>query len=320
MIRDLYETADEEAEDSQLPPSAVAAIKATRLPSNPLITPVSSPTLGDNINGPSLIRVPDWIEAPLGRYYLYFANHSGKHIRLAYADALEGPWTIHEPGILPLSEAPLFDYHIASPDVHIDHPNQQILMYVHGPSRQASGQHTALALSRDGLDFTLGDELLGKFYFRVWQWRDAWYALAKDWNSGWGRLYCSPDGRQSFEDGGPFLRRVRHTAVLVQGHHLLIFYSRKGDAPERILLSTVDLRPDWREWQPSQPLEVLRPEAPYEGIEYPNEPSSYGSATNVRQLRDPGIFAEDGKLLLIYSYAGEMGLAAAWLDIQLKPD
>ena len=49
-----------------------------------------------NINGPSLFRVPDWIEAPLGRYYLYFAHHKGKHIRMAFADELSGPWTYFE--------------------------------------------------------------------------------------------------------------------------------------------------------------------------------------------------------------------------------
>ncbi len=47
--------------------------------------------VGDNINGPSLIRVPDWLEDPLGKYYLYFAHHGGYHIRLAYADAMEDP-------------------------------------------------------------------------------------------------------------------------------------------------------------------------------------------------------------------------------------
>ena len=42
-----------------------------------------------NINGPSLVRVPEWVENPLGKYYLYFAHHRGAYIRLAYADALK---------------------------------------------------------------------------------------------------------------------------------------------------------------------------------------------------------------------------------------
>ena len=50
-----------------------------------------------NINGPSLVRVPEWVENPLGRYYLYFAHHRGAYIRLAYADAIEGPYTVYRP-------------------------------------------------------------------------------------------------------------------------------------------------------------------------------------------------------------------------------
>lgn len=76
--------------------------------------------VGENINGPSLISVPDWIENPLGKYYLYFAHHHGSFIRLAYADRLEGPWKIYEGGVLPMEETPAYDGadrdHVASPD------------------------------------------------------------------------------------------------------------------------------------------------------------------------------------------------------------
>ncbi len=58
-----------------------------------------------NINGPSLIRVPDWIEQPLGRYYLYFAHHKGQYLRLAYADSLQGPWTMYDGEIMPLEKS-----------------------------------------------------------------------------------------------------------------------------------------------------------------------------------------------------------------------
>ena len=69
-------------------------MQARRLECNPLITPQTHPSLGDNINGPSLILAPEWLEAPLGRYYLYFAHHQGRYIRLAYADELCGPWQV----------------------------------------------------------------------------------------------------------------------------------------------------------------------------------------------------------------------------------
>jgi len=69
-------------------------VTAVRFQDNPILTPQSSPSLGTNLNGPSLIRVPAWLERPLERYYLYFAHHRGTFIRLAYADRLSGPWHV----------------------------------------------------------------------------------------------------------------------------------------------------------------------------------------------------------------------------------
>ena len=60
-------------------------MRGVRVVEGPIVSPGSSPAIGTNINGPSLIRVPDWVENPLGRYYLYFADHKGKSIRLAYS-------------------------------------------------------------------------------------------------------------------------------------------------------------------------------------------------------------------------------------------
>ena len=58
------------------------------------------------MNGPSLLGVPDWVEKPLAADYLCFADHKGDQIRLAYADRLEGPWGIHEPGAIHLRDTP----------------------------------------------------------------------------------------------------------------------------------------------------------------------------------------------------------------------
>src|SRR6476659_450609 len=112
-------------------------MRAARLAANPIIRPNMDRKMGDNINGPSLIKVPDWIERPLGRYYLYFAHHDGRYIRLAYADDLHGAWWTHAPGELQLADAH-FAGHIASPDVHVDHGYRQIRLYYHG-SESASG-------------------------------------------------------------------------------------------------------------------------------------------------------------------------------------
>jgi hypothetical protein len=287
-------------------------VQAVRLKENPIIRPELSPTIGTNINGPSLIRVPEWVEKPLGRYYLYFANHGGKFIRLAYADRLEGPWRIHEPGVLRLEETAASG-HIASPDIHIDNDRRELRMYFHGPSK--GGQMTFLATSKDGLKFTAGREPLGPFYFRVFRWGGAWYAIAKE-----GVLLRSRDGVTPFEPGPRLFQFsdpaliVRHSAVKLDGNRLMIFHSRIGDEPESILLSTVDLAGDWKGWRASEPQVILRPEEKYEGADLPVEKSRSGAAGQpVRQLRDPGIFEDSGRTFLLYSVAGERGIAIAEL-------
>ncbi|MCP5080996.1 MAG: hypothetical protein GY948_04790, partial [Alphaproteobacteria bacterium] len=81
-------------------------ITARRLSDKPLIHAGMDPRMGTNINGPSLIRTPDWVADPLGHYMLYFADHRGIYIRLAYADRPEGPYAVHSPGCLDLSATP----------------------------------------------------------------------------------------------------------------------------------------------------------------------------------------------------------------------
>ena len=131
--------------------------------------------MGANINGPSLIRVPDWVDNPLGKYYLYFAHHQGKYIRLAHADDLDGPWKIHEPGVLALENAYCVS-HVASPDVHILDDLREIRMYYHGPVPKKV-QQAKVARSQDGLNFTAKPEDLGNSYFRVFRWKEYTYAL-----------------------------------------------------------------------------------------------------------------------------------------------
>jgi hypothetical protein len=293
--------------------------RVVRFTQNPIITPGSSQTIGDNINGPSLIRVPSWVARPLGRYYLYFSHHAGKFIRLAYASQLAGPWTVYEPGTLRLEEASRCYDHIASPDVHVDETRREILMYFHCPSGgkvDANGrvdinaQQTLLAASRDGLRFTADTQPLGPAYLRVFQWGGSYYAIARA-----GVVLRSPSMRSPFEPGATLIaaepgKLLRHAAVDVGGDVLRVYYSRIGDRPERILRSDVHLTPDWSHWRASPPVDVLGPEREYEGGDRPLETSKPDEAPGrVRQLRDPAVFREGGKAYLLYSIAGESGLA-----------
>ena len=69
-------------------------IEITRFVDEPIIPPLLAEEIGSNIQGPSLIKAPDWMQNPLGRYYLYFADHKGHKIKLAYSEDLSGPWKI----------------------------------------------------------------------------------------------------------------------------------------------------------------------------------------------------------------------------------
>jgi hypothetical protein len=147
-----------------------------RLTDAPIIFPHMDSRMGDNIGTPSLIRVPDWVENRLGRYYLYFSHHKGRYIRMAHADRPTGPWVMHEPGVLDIADSlfPAEDppeppehlrpawaakmkggylyAHIASPDVHVRQADRTIAMYFHGLLPNGD-QSTRLAVSRDGLSF-----------------------------------------------------------------------------------------------------------------------------------------------------------------------
>ena len=93
--------------------TAMRQFTATRLLDRPIIYTNMHPRLQAeakeygyaNINGPTLMRVPKWVSNPLGNYYLYFAHHKGQFIRLAYADSLQGPWTMYDGEILPLAQS-----------------------------------------------------------------------------------------------------------------------------------------------------------------------------------------------------------------------
>ena len=278
-----------------------------------------------NINGASLIQVPDWVKDRLGRYYLYFAHHSGEFIRLAYSDKLYAGWKVYEPGTLHLSHT--FCYgHIASPDVHVMQDTQEIRMYFHGPvapehdeMTHFADQHpilghqrTFVATSKEGINFTLAhNRVLGTSYFRVWQWRNHWYALGMP-----GILYRSLDDGLTFEAGKQvFSDNFRHCAVALDEDKLSVYYTMVGDCPERILCSTIELSDDWEAWYASPAVDILRPVEDWEGANQPLESSQRGLATEpVNQLRDPAIYEEDNQRYLLYSFAGEQGIAITRLD------
>ena len=280
-----------------------------RFDENPIIRPHMDGRMGTNINGPSLIKVPDWVASPLGRYYLYFGDHRGTYIRLAYADALEGSWRIHPPGALDLADSYCVR-HLASPDVHVDEGSRQFIMYYHGPVA-GRGQLSRAATSRDGIHYTARDVIVGGAYLRAWRWESQWYGMTMG-----GHLLRSRNGLAAFERGprlGP--DDMRHLAVAVRGRDLHVFYTNAFACPERILHAVVGMEGDWSQWRAGEPEMVLEPHEEYEGASLPLVPSDRGPAPGpVRQLRDPAIYEEDGRTYLLYAVAGESGIGIAEIE------
>ena len=281
-----------------------------RFKENPIIRPEMLPGKdGANICGPSLIRAPAWLKNPLGKYYLYFADHKGSYIRLAYADNVEGPWRIHEPGSLHLDQmvavartaagakaSEIKGNHIASPDVHVDEDRKEIRMYFHFQiAPNASwGHRSGVALSKDGVRFEpVGTKPIGEPYFRVFRWNGYYYAINRS-----AALARSRDGLTDFEVGNSSFAEavghktltrspelpadprkkgggedaaegIRHTAIKIDGNVMTVFYSRVGDLPETLLCSKVVLTDDWKSWRLSPPTPVLAPTMDYEGAGVP---------------------------------------------------
>jgi hypothetical protein len=288
-------------------------MRVTRLVGEPIIRPSMDNRMGTNINGPSLIEVPSWIPSPRGRFYLYFAHHDGDYIRLAYADAVTGPWQIHEPGALALEKS-AFKGHLASPDVIIDDEAQMIRMYYHGcdgGTHTGEPQFTRVVCSDDGLSFGTPSDILGNAYFRVFRWNHAWHAISMP-----GRQFRSEDGLKNFQEGTRLnTPQMRHCAVLVDNDHLKLVYTNVGDTPERLVATRIDLSGDWRTWHHTDVMDVLAPQHNYEGADCPLEPSVRSIATTrLNELRDPALFVHDGTTYLLYAVAGEAGIALARID------
>jgi hypothetical protein len=229
-----------------------------------------------------------------------------------------------------------FYTHVASPEIYVDAGRQRILMWFHGwwtegrqwPSspdqartwarRHGYGQFTQVAESIDGLHFKVHAPIIRASYIRVFPHAGVLYGMAR-----LGRLLRTNDATSTWElgpnpfRGGAYADRVRHVAVARRGQTLYVFFTAIGDAPERIMVSTMELTRDWSTWRATTPVEVLRPETTYECANLSNAPSEAGDVKGrVRQMRDPFVLDEGSKWYLFYTVCGEQGIAAAELRIR----
>lgn len=287
---------------------------------------------GDNMNGPSLIRIPNWVNNPIGKYYLYFSHHRGRYIRIAYSQNVTGPYSLLSGGAVINISTPVS--HLASPDVHINHPAKTITMYFHTLDKTSIyGQLTQAFISYDGIHFQPHSSDIARYYFRRFQVLRDIFAIAP---SNMGRdftLLHRPGRSESYRvsSNRTFFPLARHVFPHpVRFNAIVALYSVLFDAPERIYCSRVNITynknrdvnarscpkfqfrikegiklPDGYGkgvndsdcnyvWVSEGPRQtVLLPDASFEGGDLPIRRSQNGPADEfVRELRDPYVFVD----------------------------
>ena len=197
-------------------------------------------------------------------------------------------------------------------------PHRDSLAEARAWARQKGyGQFTQAAESSDGVHFTVRPAVTRTSYLRVFPFQGYVYGVSR-----LGLLSRSADPLGTFELGGnafrdgPYANRVRHVALVRRGDRLHVFFTGIGDAPERVLMSTIALTEDWTTWKATSPVEVLAPQTEYECAKLPNVASEAGDIeARVRQMRDPFVFEEEGRAFLFYTTCGEQGIAGATISL-----
>jgi hypothetical protein len=265
---------------------------------------------GNNINGPTLVKVPNFCLNKLGNYYLYFAHHRGKYIRMAYSDNICGPYTIYENGVLSLKNTPGND-HIASPEIIIK-DNKFILYYHTIYNIGYNSQSTFVAESYDGLLFVSTNRNISHPYFRYFEYQSNSYGIAMKGHSC-QHIYNFINNK--FIDNCDILQKTRHCHVKLINNKLFIFYSVVGDCPEHICFSEL-CKNDNGTFYTLEQKSLVYPELEYEHNNLPPIKSKYGASfEKINQLRDPYVYVEEDNVYILYSICGEQGIAIAKLHI-----
>lgn len=307
-----------------LPPTVI------RSADGPIVDALSHPAIGRNINGPCVLRAPDWLPDPPGRFLMYFAHHTGTFIRLATSDHLRGPWRVLDTQPLRLADTNFAQQdvthcsdtgellrepaHIASPDVHVLDDERKFVMLFHGLHADGT-QATRIAVSEDGLAFTTRgyDHDIAPPYLRLC--RVGARIICVAWG---GEIYISDSIFGPFRKGPPVTERPnganlipRHPALTLRNGQLHCFYSLIGDCPEKLWHIPLHPSEEDKEWQAGEPKVVLEPARTWEGAALPKTTSRVGAATGLEHaLRDPFVFEDH----LFYVGGGESCIAVAEIN------
>jgi hypothetical protein len=282
---------------------------------------IISENFKSNICNPCIVKVPEWVRDPIGKYYLYYADHRGKFIKFAFSNSIFNNWKIKLNTIININSFKNAINHIASPEIYIDNNKKKFYLLTHSHSTTHKGQWTYVSESNNGLNFkVINDKPLAPFYLRVFKYNNFFYGVSKG-----GNLWKSNDLINEFEpcqnlfdlsksndllhnyDGA-----IRHVGLFVENNTLYIFYSKIGDKPERIYYSRLILEVNDKNWKFTFETELLRPTLDFEGANLPLTKSKPGDTPFMENaLRDPYLFKINNNYYLAYCVKGEFGIAIA---------
>jgi len=214
-----------------------------------------------NMNGPMPIRPRPWMHKELQQFpvILYYSSHND-NVK-GFVQLMGGgegqPWKMIIPNKnLELSFPETRCESLHSPSIFVEDDSRRLYMYIHGHSCGVNGQPTMLLISEDGISWKMENNdpphqqkllLEQLFYLTVpVPIGDYYYALAKTQENSVGsamllraRALTGP-----FEEGPILARGLRHMDIIhVVGSTMYIVFTMIGDAPERILLGTIELPP-----------------------------------------------------------------------------
>ena len=321
----------------------IGQLRVQRFQSNPLLSTGLSTGVSTglpNINGPCVVHMPPWAmhrhgDRQRGPLYMYYSSHSGDAIRLACASAPQGPWhQVLAPALTLEATRPICFGHIGSADVHLLPAEQRVRMFFHCPynrsavtpgSRWVGGRAAQLTFAAVSLDggrtFRLESRTpVAPFYLRTFRMSGQHYTsgLALVDMEMHGVLLQASDGFNfaPHPQATGVLRRMRHGFVLPKQSEqsALLFFTRVGDAPERILVATLRINDGELQWPPTEASSLLAPTVE-EGGGAPVAPSKRGGVDHrVHQLRDPAALRCCGaRTFLFWAFGGEQGVAGGEL-------
>lgn len=118
---------------------------------------------GNEFIFPSVFHAGEYLEDPLGEWYVYYAPHDAPGgINLMYADSLDGPWTQYDAN--PIVSNTWDDHydvsHVSAPDAVWNPQTEEVFLYFHGENST-----DRYASSTDGVSFEYGGVVMSTEQF-----------------------------------------------------------------------------------------------------------------------------------------------------------